>query len=90
VESPGVAISVKAPYISGMTKRGSSSPSHQSPDHRGRGRPPSGRTVRLGTIRVLPEVAHALEADRQPGESLADQVERLVDVVLRDGNGEKA
>lgn len=42
------------------------------------GRPKGGRTVRLGTIRVHPEVAQALEESRGQEESLTEQVERIL------------
>ena len=45
---------------------------------KGPGRPPLGRSVRLGSVRMTEATAAQWEALRRPGESLSDAFARLV------------
>jgi len=50
---------------------------------RRRGRPSLGRTARLGTVRVQPDLREAIEAARREGEAMSDAVIRLLVAGLR-------
>ena len=51
-----------------------------------RGRPPLGRSVRLGSIRVTPATATKWTALQAPGETANDTFERLVEAATDQEN----